>query len=392
MVNQDNAGPVLVKDPPLWQVSGSLRGLAILCVVVSHAAFYGVMRPRLWRGEVVIYTAMFRIPWQSVMPAWVISQELIRMGVPLFLVISGQFVASFPQTWRSILKFVEKLIWPFLFWSLFGWAYDWLVFPPGWNVLEFLQRLPLGDAQVGYFYIPLIIQFYLLAGPTVRWVKRSPAAALLVSAVIQLAYLGVNYLGAASSRGLIDLRMPIAALPECLFPRFAFFFVLGIWIGSFPSRANELMKRHLLLFGGAALVTAILMIAEHGLIFHLITGSSVSTSLTDVWLALAPWKISTSLWAASSVLFLYCLGKRGLFGAKWLQKIGSSAFVIYLLNGAVVLPMAHVLSKITAESRFHWATFVVLGAWSALAPLGIASVIRKRLRFARFVLGDGIKQ
>jgi len=389
MAQHPSMQPTLPKETPLWQVSGSLRGLAILCVVVSHAAFYGVMRPRLWSGEAALIAAPFGIPWQSVMPFWVVVGELTRMGVPLFLVISGQFVASFPQTRRSILKLIEKLVWPFLFWSLFGWAYDRLVSPPGWSVAEFLQRLLPGDAQIGFFFIPLIIQFYLLAGPTVRWVKRSPAAALVISAVVQSAYVGFNYLGAAASRGLVGFHLPIDALPEWLFPRFAFYFVLGAWIGSFPVRANALLARHPARYGVAALLSAILMVAEHGLIHCLVIGPS--TSLTDVWLAMNPWKISTELWAVSAVLFLYSLGKRGLLGARWLSKLGSSAFVIYLLNGPVLLPAALVLAKLTAESRFHWIAFVVLIPWSVLVPMGFAALVRKRFPFARFVLGDGLR-
>ena len=120
MTQHPDTKTIRANETPLWQVSGSLRGVAILCVVVSHAAFYGVMRPRLWSGEAAVVAAPFGIPWQTVMPFWVVVGELTRVGVPLFLVISGQFIASFPQTRRTILKLIDKLVWPFLFWSLFG--------------------------------------------------------------------------------------------------------------------------------------------------------------------------------------------------------------------------------------------------------------------------------
>ncbi|MBI9099304.1 MAG: acyltransferase family protein [Spirochaetaceae bacterium] len=161
------------KELPLWKVTGQLRGIAILAMVINHAAFFGVLQYRFNHAQISkTYIAPFGIPWESVMPGWIILQELTRFVVPLFILLTGHYVSNFSRKGNSIWEQIKKILFPFLFWSCVGWFYSYVLYSSGWDVKTFLINILYGSTQPGYFFIPLILQYYLISQWIVPWVKK----------------------------------------------------------------------------------------------------------------------------------------------------------------------------------------------------------------------------
>ena len=122
-----------------------LRGLAILMVIGIHTY---TVRPFGGMGNILLIGI----------------REAINFAVPLFLAISGFFIgkkeiANRQEYVAFIRKQVPRVYLPMLVWSLpvvFLWIYK------GQNVLMALGKEMLGMAFGPYYFIPLIIQLYLL--------------------------------------------------------------------------------------------------------------------------------------------------------------------------------------------------------------------------------------
>ena len=138
------------KVVPIWKVFLHLRGIAILAVIINHAAFFGVTEYRFLNSQVTSFAAPFNIPFNMITPGWIIIQELTRFSVPLFLVLAGHYIACFCKSFKSIIKQAEKFIIPFIVWSFIGWLYSFAFSPPGWTVKSFLFRVLHGESQPGY--------------------------------------------------------------------------------------------------------------------------------------------------------------------------------------------------------------------------------------------------
>jgi surface polysaccharide O-acyltransferase-like enzyme len=169
-----------------------LNGLAIVGAVIHHSVYW-VLTAMFW------WTDQYRpvtIPNFDAVGS--VSFFLMRMidqfafaAVPAFLLVSGFFVAatSSRQTtsldWRLPLKRVLYLLIPYLIWSS---IILFLRFVEGktYTVAEVVRLLIFGQAAPPYYYVPLLIQLYLLS-PILAWLAKFHWKPLLaVSTVIQI--------------------------------------------------------------------------------------------------------------------------------------------------------------------------------------------------------------
>ena len=376
------------QEIPLWKVSSFLRGIAIMAMVLNHSAFFGVMQYRINHMQVTqIYHAPFGIPWEIIMPGWIILQELTRFCVPLFLVLIGQYVANFGGTWKIIWKQLTKFIYAYIFWSFIGWAYSLFLDPPVWNPFMFLLKVLKGCGQPGYYFFPLIIQYYLLSQWIVPKVKQNPKFALILSALIQLSWLGVDYFALAVRGGIIAFPFFPQVLPDYLFPRFLFFYILGIWIGAFPDRFKDMINKKGFLLFFLLIMSMVLLISEHGVIYHFIRKPGAKIQLWKVFTAMTDWKLTTSIWSLFVILFLFRLGQFNFLSWKWSQNLSASTFAIYILNGPILQPITKILNSLTIASQYQWIVFLLFSGLSILLPLLLIYLSKKWIPWVRFVLG-----
>jgi probable poly-beta-1,6-N-acetyl-D-glucosamine export protein len=355
-------------------------------MVIAHAAFFGVMVYRFNHMQVnTDYEAPFGIPWACVMPGWIILGELARFSVPLFIVLSGHFIKNLNGKWITIWKQGEIILYPFLFWSLIGWLYSFLFSPPGWDIGTFISKLFSGDAQPGYYFIPLIIQYYVLSRWLVPWVKIKPKSALIISLIIQLASIGLFYFSLAIKGKVITFPIELPLIPSSLFPRYLFFFVFGIWMGVYPDRFKSIINGRGPLLFILSLLSAIFLIGEHGVLYYFIRKPGSEIELWRVFTAMGMWKITTNIWAFFIILFLIRLGQFNFFSWKWLAQLGMWSYIIYILNGPCLQPIVKLLNTWSISPQYHFLIFLALTAITILFPILIVYAVQRWIPRARYI-------
>lgn len=361
---------------PLWRVFGCLRGVAILGVLANHAAFLALTLAGpcfdLLRGP-------GPLAWASPLLSGI--QETTRFAVPLFFFLAGHFAALTPQTWPGFLGRSRRLVAPYLFWSLVGLGWSWTLFPPGtpgYDPAGFLRRLLSGEAQLGYFFTVLLLQYQILARwlvpLTSRYGLRVPGVALLV----QLGCAAWNYHALGSGR---------SAFPESLFPRFLFFYAFGLWSGLEPIRFKGfLMRRGTLLL--ALLPAALLaLLAEAALLLELHAPGGVLLPRAVLLAILGtPWKLSTALWSMLLILGAAAAGLRMGSLPESLWRLGMHSYPIYILQGPLFLLLYLVLSRVETPS---WLPLPALFLGSFAGTILLARLVRRKVSWAApLLLGD----
>lgn len=185
-----------------------LRGIAIIGVVLIHslAILYTADRD----GALFLGATVFR--------------QLLNFSVPLFIFISGYFlydkrVDTKEQYLSFVRKQCSKVLIPFVVWSLF---YLLLYAIEGASAKEIITKFLLFQAQVPFYFIALIIQYYLFL-PFLK--KLSTGSGLLIAGGIStLSCIAIYYFRFTTEVQLHTI------LSTGLFPIWMVFFVLGLYL------------------------------------------------------------------------------------------------------------------------------------------------------------------
>ncbi len=362
---------------PLWKVFPLLRGMAILAVVLTHAIVS-------YQGQAFQLEGGFQgqKPWLGIFflptPFWSFLHEWSSFAVPLFLFLSGHYLALSPHGGKAVWGRVKKLLLPYLFWSFLAWGLSWKK-GSGWGVLHFLHLLLEGDAVPPFWFIILLLQYYVLAPWIVALVRRRPASTLAAAAFLQFTVTGWNYYQALA-RGQAGYSL-------CFFPSLAFYVVLGIWAGLYPERLKAVLGRFKLPLAGALLAFfGALMVGETAFLVNRMRGGGAMRAMLFGY---SHWKVFCFPFSILAVFFLLDWGRRRGFKASWLRSAGKNAFTIYLahwffLQGLDFLYW-HGLGALRGTAAVIALDFLV-GVWG---PLWMARFVRARLPWAgNFLLGD----
>ncbi len=226
-----------------------LNGLAIIAVVLFHAAgmgfvamFHwshryagGAMIPEMWVGTPTYYTLR-------------LIEQLIVFAIPTFLFVSGYSVAvaagrsQETVSWKLVLNRIRVLVIPYLVWSAVVIAL---------RVLESRRVTPAelfswiftGSSNEVFYFVPLLIQFYLLSPWLVRWARYNWKGLLLVTGLLQV---GVQLLAYPE---LMGWQSPVvqslsSIVPKWFFLARIFWFPLGIICGLYPTQFRQILFRY----------------------------------------------------------------------------------------------------------------------------------------------------
>jgi fucose 4-O-acetylase-like acetyltransferase len=379
---------------PLWRVLLPLRGLAIVLVVMGHASTIPLELHASRAGDGALGLAIGS-SWLFTAPLLTAILEVARVSVPLFLFLSGHYLATALLTWGATWKSAGRLLLPFLFWSLFGWAFSWRVAHGGWSPAQFLHLLVSGRAQLGYYFIVLIIQYYALAHWIVPAMRRNPSRTLLVALLIQMSVHVHDYAFLLGELGWLPgdgSLLPSGSFPEYILPRSIFFVALGVWAATEPDRLRAILATKFPCILAGAVVAAALMLAESGHLlhhFHDQAGRSVADSLAR---STASWKLSTAFWSLAAILLVLALSLRMTLFSRLLRKLGKEAYMIFLLHGMALELLKAVLLKI--DPPFRWdglLGFALFVAFGLAVPLGIGFAVRRCVRgvfLRRLLIGN----
>lgn len=182
-----------------------LRGMAILGVLIGHVAAETLY------VEITLLGVFFN--------------QAIRFAVPVFVFLSGMGLTLSKRPYPGYIRFIwermRKLLLLYCLWTalyLLSFRFKWQAF----SFLVFFKALLFGDATYHLYFVPLIIQFYLLY-PLLRRYFRSfyGTSGVLVALLITLAL--------QISHAYLDLPGLLLLKDQRIFLNWFFYFVLGMW-------------------------------------------------------------------------------------------------------------------------------------------------------------------
>jgi membrane-bound acyltransferase YfiQ involved in biofilm formation len=320
-----------------------LMGLAILAVVWSHAAGWGQIAMFLWADRYRPVTGP-NFDQLGSLPSYVLSaiRQLTIWAVPAFLFVSGFFVAYADRgsqsgmSWKNVVRArIINLLLPYLIWSgvcFIGDALGGVTYAP----LEYLKRLAVGRADGGgYFYVPLLCQFYLLS-PLIAPLARTRWRLLLfVSALLQLVAFGLRYLDLFGARGP-GLRLMVQVTPSWSFFMWAFFFPFGIVCGLHIRQLKGWLARRKWSILVVTIILGLLAVVEPEVIYR---------TTASEWRFMRR-TIATSLYSVAFVLCFLAFDKVSVPFSGIVYWIGRRSYAIYLLHNKVMEFVARVIRQI----------------------------------------------
>lgn len=358
----------------------AVRGIAICIVVAAHAAI-GLVAAELNLTPISSLTLSVLGFWQIVSPGKFAVLELARCAVPLFLFLAGYHLARSNRSWLAIWNNSKKLLIPMIFWSLIAWGISWRKGADGWSIAQFLTLFFSGKAQLGYYFIILIIQYFVLSRWLVPAIEKKPKLIITGSVLLQLSTHVYGYVYLFGKLGFIETSEWVnqfGSFPEYLFPRFIISFTLGIWASLNIKSFKQITEKYFFLLTIMAIITATFLFIETGLIFgafYNLQQVSVFKAASYAW---AEWKMSTAVWTIAAVFFIIAACRRWLPFKKRLETFGKYSYQIFLLHGMVLFFITLVSYKY--GTNFHWygMTGFLIRFFSALfLPLIAINIIRK---------------
>lgn len=355
---------------------GTLRGIAILAVVISHAADYSIF-------SLVFWGARFGSNHPAPDRSWVGSVgyhelvgvvQLTLFAVPLFLFASGFFVAFAARgqarylTWTTIRGWINGIFQPYLAWmsvSAALYALNVLMSTSGmqWDPISFLQ----GQAEK-YYYVPMLAALLLFAPGLFRLAIRHPIGLLASLALVQIVYTWMYELsrfGISFPETLVFMKVPDWWL--WYGASLSFYFSLGLVIGCHYGRLHQ----HLARFRWPITISAALL----GLAS--IVEADISYPLVETqWLTLS-WSLPTMWYSTALILALVSWDWRRGRITRSLDRLGVKSLGIYLIQpiviGLAVKLIYLAAPRVMSQPLAFQALLAIVGIGLPLAVISAAS-------------------
>lgn len=213
-----------------------LNGAAILAVVLYHAGAFGFIAMFAWAGQ---YLPASVPPGSQVgsLSYYVLrlSQQIGEIAIPAFLVVAGYSITTAVQrdrstvSWQVVFSRIKSLLIPYLIWSTVVILLNILqgkTYSPG----KLLSMFLMGSTNQVLYFVPLLIQFYLLAPFLILWVKKSWKTALVITLLVQLFVYTLRNPLLFSTGNILGQQWGYLVHKSFLIARI-FWFPLGITIG-----------------------------------------------------------------------------------------------------------------------------------------------------------------
>ena len=165
----------------------ALNGLAIIFAVAYHAAGWGFTALFWWTDrylpvEVPNFDQMGSFNYFGLR----LIEQVIIVAIPIFLFVSGYFIAfacgkNNEPKWKWIFTRLTYLVIPYLLWSVVMLVFNWLQ-GDHFRAIDLFSILLTGKAAAAYYFIPLLVQLYLLAPFLTKLIKTKPLLVLSIAA------------------------------------------------------------------------------------------------------------------------------------------------------------------------------------------------------------------
>lgn len=272
-----------------------LRGIAIIAILAIHIS-------SVIADKIFVDTINFSFLY--------VYRQLLNFAVPLFLFVSGYFLAkkdvSSVSKYKSfIFKQANKIIIPYVIYTLIFILID----HHNGETITFRsvsQNLLTGNVISPYFFIPLIFQYYLLL-PLLQ--KFNNFKGLMISVVINILY----FIGLYAYRFGLSTDIPNLYY-ALVFPAWIIFYQYGLYSGKFGLPKKSIISLLLLA------VSIVLLFVEAN--FWMSEKNLFSFAISQIRL--------------SSFIYSFCLINVlvtfKLFYSKFLSRVGLISFGIFLTH------------------------------------------------------------
>jgi peptidoglycan/LPS O-acetylase OafA/YrhL len=217
--------------------SATLRGLAIILVVMDHAIHMSLA---------AFSRAGLLPPAGLVHVVLVVLQELGAIAVPIFLFLSGGFIVyavrgrALPVAYRIVVPTLRFIIVPYLVWSLIFYVVAYMLQVQRLPLLEYVKGLLVGYP---FNFVPLLVFFYLLGPWLVLAIQRHPwllLAAVLAYQAFLLNVISPGSLGVEFPSWTWWLSPPVL---RATLAKWAIYFPLGVVYGLHGKAILEFLRR-----------------------------------------------------------------------------------------------------------------------------------------------------
>lgn len=309
----------------------SLRGIAIIAVVFIHS---------------------FSFKDDSMMAESIIFRQMINFSVPLFLALSGFFLANKNFTSKNdFIDFLKKQI-PRVYVPYAVWSCVFIFL----NVILLKQRSMIGmlknfvffQTAPIFYYVALILQYYLLLPILKKYLKK----ALLYSVIISFSICIFIFLNKYFSQ-----VFPPLIIYAGNFLTWIIFFVLGMYL-----RNNKFKVKPYVIVGFIFffLILSVLETYVQILLFGKITD------------AVSAVKISSFLYSASVIIFFLN------YERKWkiFSNIGQLSYGIFLMHLLTLILIKSILSKLNF-TLMSFSSEILIGIINVAVSYGVCFSIKK---------------
>jgi len=359
-----------------------LNGLAIFGTVLNHTHGWGLIAMFLWTHRYKPVTVPNFDQLGS--PTYYflrIIEQLIAFSIPAFLLVSGYFVAfSTGQNksvkWKTVITRIKFLIIPYLVWCailVVGYLLEGNTYTP----ISLFILIVTGEIEGPYYFVPLLIQLYLISPILVLIAKKSWKTLLIGTAIIQLfaqLSLYLSILGFDTKYWSHQIY-----IPGWFFPSRIFWFALGIVFGFHLSKIKSWLPK-------------IQRIAFIATIFFYIIGViewELVTRYVGEWVVPIE-TIIDSLYAISFLFLFLSFDKVKLPLSSWIQDIGSKSLGIYLAHvpaqGYPSRIIYHIAPWILGRQFIFLPLIFILGLGIPLGLMKIVNVSPAR-RYYKYIFG-----
>ena len=300
-----------------------LNGIAILSVILFHASGWGFTAMFPWAHRYMVSGADPYLNIGSVSYYVLrIIEQLVMFSIPIFLFVSGYFVAFNTGkhktiAWKSILNRIKFLVIPYLVWTCIFLVLNFLEGKrPG--VSDLLRIFLTGSITPAYYFVILLIQFYLISPFLVPIAKNHWKVLLLITGILQISFHLLQYLLILQPENAIS-GLIIRFLPKWLFIVRLFWFCLGLVIGFHREEIKKFFEGKAILWYSSALLLFVIGIFEWEFLIRISGGNWIETRETIIDAAYA-----------FALLFAILSTEKVLPLRNQVEKIGGQSFGIYL--------------------------------------------------------------
>ena len=319
----------------------SIRGLAIIAVIVGHSAGWTMFALGWWGHD----------PGEGGVPSdssWINSpavyllvglQQLSFFSVPAFLFAAGRFVgfithgSSGGLAVSTIRSWLRNLLPPYLIWMTVNATLHWLMTTLAHPGVPVDLGLTIRERTVDYYFVPLLAEFYLLSPLLARLARRHPGWLLAATGMLDVLFRARYYARYMGALGDDPFSAFLDVWGWVFVWGWASFFALGLVVALHGPR----IRQQLLSVRRPLTIVAITLSVA-----SVVEGRILASVSQNYWDSIS-WKASTYLFALVVVGILIAWDRPRGWAARTVDGLGAQSYGIYLVQAVVVQITARLL-------------------------------------------------